>query len=215
MGSRPVPAHQRHQGCLEHEAATRPRHHPEIRLAPGAPHPHGLERPAAAVRGAGRGGRGLHWRQGAQRHESKKLKAGRGPVGKQPVAGAHDRASGQLAAAPLAGTAKPDLHGFVGACASAEAAVYTDEASAYAGVPAASHETVNHSAGEYVRGPVHTNSIESFWALFKRGYYGTYHHMSGQHLRRYLDELPGGTTAGARTRRSRCDAWSGAWSAVG
>ena len=94
-------------------------------------------------------------------------------------------------AAPLAGTAKPDLHGFVGARASAEAAVYTDEASAYAGVPAASHETVNHSAGEYVRGPVHTNSIESFWALFKRGYYGTYHHMSVQHLRRYLDEFAG------------------------
>ena len=114
------------------------------------------------------------------KHESKKLKAGRGPVGKQPVA-----------AAPLAGTTKPDLHGFAGARASAAAAVYTDEASGYVGVPAASHERVNHSAGEYVRGTVHTNSIESFWALFKRGYYGTYHHLSGQHLRRYLDEFAG------------------------
>ena len=38
---------------------------------------------------------------------------------------------------------------------------------------------------------MHTNSIESFWALFKRGLYGTYHHMSGQHLRRYLAELSG------------------------
>ncbi len=125
------------------------------------------------------------------KHESKKLKAGRGPVGKQPVAGARDRASGQVAAAPLAGTTKPDLHGFAGARASAAAAVYTDEASGYVGVPAASHERVNHSAGEYVRGTVHTNSIESFWALFKRGYYGTYHHLSGQHLRRYLDEFAG------------------------
>ncbi len=125
------------------------------------------------------------------KHESKKLKAGRGPVGKQPVAGARDRASGQVAAAPLAGTAKPDLHGFTGARASTAAKVYTDEASGYVGVPAASHETVNHAAGEYVRGTVHTNSIESFWALFKRGYYGTYHHLSVQHLRRYLDEFAG------------------------
>ena len=42
------------------------------------------------------------------------------------------------------------------------------------------HEAVDHSAGEYLRGSVHTNGIESFWALFKGGYYGTYNHMSVQ-----------------------------------
>ena len=52
-------------------------------------------------------------------------------------------------------------------------------------------EAVNHSAGEYVRGEVHTNSIESFCALFKRGYYGTYHHMNRQDLGRYLAEFSG------------------------
>ena len=50
---------------------------------------------------------------------------------------------------------------------------------------------MNHSAGEYVRGTVHTNSIESFWSLFKRGLHGTYHDMSGQHLQRYLAEFSG------------------------
>ena len=53
------------------------------------------------------------------------------------------------------------------------------------------HEAVDHSAGEYLRGSVHTNGIESFWALFKGGYYGTYNHMSVQHLRRYLAEFRG------------------------
>jgi transposase-like protein len=52
-----------------------------------------------------------------------------------------------------------------------------------------SHETVKHSSGEYVKGDAHTNSIESFWALFKRGYMGTYHQMSEKHLQRYIDEF--------------------------
>jgi hypothetical protein len=51
------------------------------------------------------------------------------------------------------------------------------------------HQTVGHGAGEYVRGEAHTNSIESFWALFKRGYVGTYHQMSDKHLQRYVDEF--------------------------
>lgn len=51
------------------------------------------------------------------------------------------------------------------------------------------HETVSHGRGEYVRGDAHSNSTESFWALLKRGYYGTYHVMSAQHLSRYVDEF--------------------------
>ena len=97
------------------------------------------------------------------KHARKKLRAGRGTVGKQPVAGARDRATGAVAAEPVA----------------------------YVSLTEFAHEAVNHSAGEYVRGEVHTNSIESFWALFKRGYYGTYHHMSRQHLGRYLAEFSG------------------------
>jgi len=51
------------------------------------------------------------------------------------------------------------------------------------------HEAVGHGVGEYVRGAAHTNTIESFWALFKRGYMGVYHHMSRKHLQRYVDEF--------------------------
>ena len=51
------------------------------------------------------------------------------------------------------------------------------------------HETVNHSAGEYARDGVTTNSIEAVWAVLKRGIYGTFHHVSEKHLGRYLNEF--------------------------
>lgn len=51
------------------------------------------------------------------------------------------------------------------------------------------HESVNHSIGEYVRGEAHTNTIESYFAILKRGITGTYHHVSQQHLKRYLAEF--------------------------
>ena len=53
------------------------------------------------------------------------------------------------------------------------------------------HETVKHSISEYVNGMAHTNGIESFWSMFKRGYHGTYHHMSKKHLGRYVTEFAG------------------------
>ena len=53
------------------------------------------------------------------------------------------------------------------------------------------HETVKHSVGEYVDGMAHTNGIESFWSMLKRGYHGTYHHMSAKHLNRYVGEFAG------------------------
>jgi transposase-like protein len=51
------------------------------------------------------------------------------------------------------------------------------------------HETVNHTSKEYVRGMCHTNGIENFWSLFKRGVVGIYHHTSEKHLDKYLDEF--------------------------
>ena len=51
------------------------------------------------------------------------------------------------------------------------------------------HQTVNHSIGEYVRGGVHTNTIEGYFSILKRGITGTYHHVSQQHLKRYLAEF--------------------------
>ena len=51
------------------------------------------------------------------------------------------------------------------------------------------HETVNHSADEWVRGDVHTNYIENIWSLLKRSLVGSYHKVSKKHLEAYLDEL--------------------------
>jgi len=51
------------------------------------------------------------------------------------------------------------------------------------------HSAVDHSKHEWVRGQVHTNSIESVWSLFKRGVVGSYHHLSEKHLQSYLDEF--------------------------
>ena len=51
------------------------------------------------------------------------------------------------------------------------------------------HKTVNHSVSEYVRDQAHTNGVESFWSLLKRGFHGTYHKMSPKHLDRYVQEF--------------------------
>ena len=53
----------------------------------------------------------------------------------------------------------------------------------------ASHQVVNHGIGEYVRGDAHTNTLEGYFSILKRGIIGTYHHVSGEHLKRYLAEF--------------------------
>ncbi len=70
-------------------------------------------------------------------------------------------------------------------------AIFTDEWPAYKGIADADtrHETVNHSQEEWVRGDVHTNSVEGVWSLLKRSIVGSYHKLSVKHLDSYLDEL--------------------------
>ncbi len=67
--------------------------------------------------------------------------------------------------------------------------VYTDQSNAYTGMDIwFEHQFVNHGTGEYVRGDVHTNSIESFWNLYKRAWKGTYTHNAPKHTDRYIAE---------------------------
>ena len=73
---------------------------------------------------------------------------------------------------------------------SSKAIIYSDELSSYNKLSRVyDHQTVVHSRGEYVRGRVNTNSIESFWALLKRGIVGIYHFTSKKHLQLYVDEF--------------------------
>ena len=84
----------------------------------------------------------------------KKLRAGRGTVGKVAVVGARGRETGQFAASVVPSTDAATLQPFV----------------------------VKHSVGEWVDGQAQTNGVESFWAQLKRGYHGTFHHLSAKHL---------------------------------
>ena len=126
----------------------------------------------------------------SNKHESLKLKAGRGTVGKSTVIGAKDRKTNKVKAKVVKGTDAKTLQGFVVAAALAGATVYTDDHKGYYGLPF-KHEAVKHSISEYVRNPAHTNGIESFWSMLKRGYHGTYHHMRPKHLGRYVEEFAG------------------------
>lgn len=72
-----------------------------------------------------------------------------------------------------------------------ETRLITDEAKQYIpiGKEFAEHQSVNHSMGEYVRGDIHSNTIENYFSIFKRGMKGVYQHCSSKHLKRYLDEF--------------------------
>ena len=115
---------------------------------------------------------------------------GRGAVGKTAVVGVKDRATKRVAARVVHGTDKATLQGFVAEHAAPGATVYSDDASAYEGIPF-DHATVKHALSEYVKGDVHTNGIESLWSMLKRAHKGTFHKISPKHLDRYVQEFAG------------------------
>jgi len=122
------------------------------------------------------------------KHRSQRLKAGRGTVGKQPVVGARER-GGKVKTAMVDNTSRENLHAFIKTNVVPGSTLYTDDHRSYLGLKDYKHTSVNHSMGEYVVGKAHTNGIESFWAMLKRGYYGTFHHFTWKHLPRYLAEF--------------------------
>ena len=123
------------------------------------------------------------------KHTSKKLNSGRGAVGKAIVMGAKDRITNKVIAEVVPMADKLMAADFLAMFVKPGAAIYTDEASIYQGLK--NHATVCHSTGEFVKGMAHTNGIESFWSMVRRGYYGTYHRMSPKHLQRYIQEFFG------------------------
>ncbi len=123
------------------------------------------------------------------KHASKRKHVGRGGAGKQPVLGLRQRDTRRVRAFPIDGTDRATLQGHIRRNVEAGADIYTDSHSSYVGMREYRHEAVAHSAGEYVRGKAHTNGLESFWSVLKRGIMGSYHHVSVKHLSRYVDEF--------------------------
>ncbi len=125
------------------------------------------------------------------KHESKKLKAGRGTVGKQPVFGMVERGGKAMVKVVPDTTAKtllPIIEENIPA-GDLDTTIYTDEMVVYNRLTSLgyAHESVQHSAKEYVAGNAHTNNIEGLWSNTKRGIDGTHHAVSPKYLQGYLD----------------------------
>jgi len=122
------------------------------------------------------------------KHESKKLKAGRGTVGKTAVLGIRER-GGRVKAQLLSSTGQTEIQAAVRSAVAPGAVLCTDEHAAYDKMPEFGHRTVAHSAKQFVDGMAHTNGIESVWAVLKRAFYGIYHSFSAKHMQLYLNEV--------------------------
>jgi len=114
---------------------------------------------------------------------------GRGAVGKVPVVGAVQR-GGRVVAKTAENAKAETLLPFVKEHVMPESTVFTDEHAGYNDVASSgyAHKRVHHSAKVYVLGDAHTNTMEGFWSLVKRGIGGVYHNVSAKYLQTYFDE---------------------------
>lgn len=126
------------------------------------------------------------------KHRSKRTKGtqGRNTLTKAPVVGLLQR-GGELRANVVKDVKMRTLESQIATHVKMGSELYTDDFLSYSRVSRLfPHQVVKHGQGEYVRdGNIHSNGAESFWAIFKRGYIGTYHHMSRKHLQGYVDEF--------------------------
>ena len=123
------------------------------------------------------------------RHADKKQPHSQGGKNKTAVVGIKDRATNKISAQPVPETTMLRLENFIESKTTKEVTKYTDENPSYNRL--SNHESVRHSVGEYVRGQAHVNGMESFWSMVRRGYDGVYHHISEDHLHRYINEFSG------------------------
>jgi transposase-like protein len=124
------------------------------------------------------------------KHLSKRLSVGGGAGGKTPVMAARER-GGRMKAAVVPNASTRTILRFMHRHIEYGSTVHTDEAGGYRRVGGLyyTHEAINHGAGEYRRGNVTTNGIESVFAVMKRGIVGVYHHVTPKHLHRYVGEF--------------------------
>ena len=123
-------------------------------------------------------------------------------VNKMAVAGLRSR-DGEVRAKVIETPSSEVLHPFIKENVAKGSTLHTDEWSGYKNLQNDfARGIVHHSVKEFVNGDCHTNGIESFWALFKRGYHGVYHQMSKKHLQRYVNEFAFRVTRKAQTMQS-------------
>lgn len=124
------------------------------------------------------------------KHASKRKHLGTGGVGKEAVFSLVER-GGRVQSHHVANVTAKTLRPILFAQVDRKSDLMTDEGPGVTAVGRefAKHQTVNHGAGEYVRGDAHTNTIEGYFSIMKRGITGTYHHISPRHLKRYLAEF--------------------------
>jgi transposase-like protein len=123
------------------------------------------------------------------KHKSKRDKKNIGGVGKETVFSLVER-GGRVRSHHVKSVSSTNLRNILTAQIKRGTALMTDDAGQYRRMGEDFvHETVNHGIGEYVRGGVHTNTIEGYFSILKRGITGVYHHVSPQHLKRYLAEF--------------------------
>lgn len=126
------------------------------------------------------------------KHQSKRVAGtqGRNTKTKVPVFGLIQR-EGEVRAIATDDVKMRTVEKYIMRNAKIGSKLYTDDFSSYSRLGKFfQHEVIRHAIGEYVReGEIHSNTIESFWALFKRGFHGIYHQMSRKHLQRYIDEF--------------------------
>ena len=127
----------------------------------------------------------------SNKHESKKLKRGRGGTGKSIVVGVKERESKKVTAQVIDNTKRNTLHGFIQENVQEGSVVNTDDFKSYEKLQGYDHQSVKHSVGEYVNEQIHINGMESFWSMLKRAHKGTFHRMSKKHLHRYVNEFSG------------------------
>lgn len=123
------------------------------------------------------------------KHKVKRQDIGGGVGGKTPVFGIVER-GGKVIARSVVDSKSASIQPIMRKHVAIGAMIYSDEHKGYSGLGKSyDHQTVNHGRGEYTRGEAHTNTIEGFWSLFKRGLVGIYHFVSPKHLDRYCDEF--------------------------
>lgn len=114
---------------------------------------------------------------------------GRSLKTKTPVIGIKSRRTGKIQAKQVGNVKVKSIKNILYRYVSANSIIYSDEFKNYNFLNTNRQDVINYRNKQYLRGEVHTNGIENFWSIFKRGYIGVYHWMSRKHLQKYINEF--------------------------